>query len=130
MNVVYNNCYGGFGLSHEAVMLYAKLKGITLYTDPEQSVWGTCHYFTIPVEQYREFEAANDIKACNEGYFSPEHDISRDDPDLVKVVLQLGEKANGPSAELAICFVPDGVDYEIEEYDGKESVVGRKTYYS
>ena len=30
MKIVINNCHGGFGLSHEAMMLYAKKKYINL----------------------------------------------------------------------------------------------------
>ena len=30
-SIVINACYGGFGLSYEAVMLYAKKKGMELY---------------------------------------------------------------------------------------------------
>jgi len=31
MKVVKNDCFGGFRLSHAAVMRYAELKGMTLY---------------------------------------------------------------------------------------------------
>jgi hypothetical protein len=31
MKIAINRCYGGFGISEEAVMLYAKKKGLTLY---------------------------------------------------------------------------------------------------
>ena len=34
--IVYNNCYGGFNLSEEAVMLYAKKKGITIYPERDK----------------------------------------------------------------------------------------------
>mgnify|MGYP001591722014 CR=1 FL=1 len=45
LKVVYNTCYGGFGLSDEAYILYAKLKGIDIY--PEK---GSCdtHFYTSP----------------------------------------------------------------------------------
>ena len=33
LKVVYNACYGGFGLSDEAYILYAKLKGIDIYPE-------------------------------------------------------------------------------------------------
>ncbi len=32
MKVVINRCFGGFGLSHEGILKYAEIKGITLYT--------------------------------------------------------------------------------------------------
>ena len=48
--------------------------------------------------------------------------IPRDDPTLVQVVEQLGESANGCYASLLIVEVPDGVKWEIEEYDGIEWV--------
>lgn len=47
-------------------------------------------------------------------------DIPRDDPVLVSIVEELGSEANGQFAELKVVEIPDGVNWEIEEYDGKE----------
>jgi len=49
-------------------------------------------------------------------------EIKRDDLLLVRVVEELCDKANGQYAELKIVDVPDGIDWEIAEYDGMESV--------
>jgi hypothetical protein len=43
-------------------------------------------------------------------------------PKLIQVVEELGEKANGQFAKLRIIEIPDGVDWEIDEYDGSEKV--------
>ncbi len=48
--------------------------------------------------------------------------ISRNDPLLIEIVERLGKAANGEFAELKIVEIPDGVDWEIEEYDGNEWV--------
>lgn len=45
----------------------------------------------------------------------------RNDPVLIQVVETLGEKANN-HCQLKIVDVPDDVEWEIEEYDGKEWV--------
>ena len=131
--IVINKCYGEFGISHEAIMAYAKLSGIKLYAyvnahktdtgrtdfskyteyDPKSDESYLCiHYSTIP------YEESNDI---NKGYFST-HDIKRDDPILIKVVEELGEAADGTCAKLKIVEIPDGVEWEIDEYDGMESI--------
>ena len=34
--IVINKCYGGFGLSHKAIMRYAELKGFELYCYTEK----------------------------------------------------------------------------------------------
>ena len=47
-------------------------------------------------------------------------DVSRHDPVLVQVVEELGDKANGMCAKLAIAQVSG--PYRIDEYDGFESV--------
>ena len=43
-------------------------------------------------------------------------------PELIEVVERLGNRVNGQTADLGIVVVPDGVDWEIEEYDGQETI--------
>ena len=93
MKVVINKCYGGFGLSKAAVDLYAELKDM----DPG-----------------RYNKQGNFYENINE------YDISRDDPVLVQVVESLGDLANDSYAELKVVEIPDGVNWSIEEYDGRE----------
>jgi hypothetical protein len=47
----------------------------------------------------------------------------RADPKLVECVRALGEDAFGECARLKIVEIPDGIDWEINEYDGIETVV-------
>ena len=51
-----------------------------------------------------------------------DHMIARDDPDLIAVVQDWGRAANGRFAELKIIQIPTGVEWTIQEYDGKEWV--------
>lgn len=39
---------------------------------------------------------------------------------LIQVVEELGKEANGRCADLSIIEIPDDVEWQIEEYDGKE----------
>lgn len=51
------------------------------------------------------------------------YDKKRDDPKLVECVETLGsEVASGFCAQIKVVEIPDGVDWEIDEYDGNESV--------
>ena len=128
--VVINKCFGGFGLSKAAVMRYAELKGIALYHERSS----LCdHYYTVPVEQYRDIE--RQVKESNdcslfEGLYFSEREIERDDPFLVQVVEELGEKANGNCANLAVIEIPDDVEWHIAEYDGQEHIAEtHRTWY-
>jgi hypothetical protein len=63
--------------------------------------------------------------ASNDAYSSQTihcSDIPRDDPALVQLVEELGAAAADGYSELRIADVPDGVQWFIEEYDGKEWV--------
>ena len=103
MKIVINKCYGGFGLSKEAVEAIAKEKGIEL------GKWNNSFKF------YEGFS---------------EYDIHRNDPVLIKVVETMGEAANGRCAELSIVEIPDGVEWVIGEYDGREWVAEKHRTWS
>ena len=95
MKVVINKCFGGYGLSAEAIRVYCKAKGI----DPGKQIKG-------------------------QEYFSNFYDgeIPRNDPDLVRIVEQLKERSWGMCAKLKVVEIPDGVKWEIRDYDGMESI--------
>jgi len=60
------------------------------------------------------------IKWDKYGY---EYNDKRTDKKLIKVVEKLGsEKASGELAELRIVNIPDDIEWEINNYDGIETV--------
>lgn len=51
------------------------------------------------------------------------YDVARDDPILLQVIAQLGiDECSGRYADLKVVEIPDGVEWTIEENDGKEWV--------
>jgi hypothetical protein len=46
--------------------------------------------------------------------------IPRNDPDLVDIVERMGKEAQDRYSNLKIVEIPDGVQWEIQEYDGQE----------
>jgi len=106
--IVFNQCYGGFGLSHRAILRYAEIKGLSLTYQPYKNTHLMNYY-------------------VGEEHFFP-RDIPRNDPALAQVVEELGKDANGDFAELSIVDLPSGTRYRIEEYDGSESVCTEDEY--
>ena len=117
MKVVINKCYGGFGLSEAAYEALRKRgwshayvagggpgkNGPDLYTyrgSGYESLNGTTHYNTDRISEL-EF---------------------RSHPDVVAVVEELGDAASGMLARLRVVEIPDGIEWEIDNYDGIESV--------
>jgi len=103
--IVINKCYGGFSLSHEAFLELRKRKCKFALEEPD---WG---------EPYDDGSIRDD---SSWDFFC--FDIPRDESLLVDVVKELGNKANGDCAKLAIVEIPEDVDWEIGEYDGLETV--------
>jgi len=97
--IVINRRHGGFSLSDEGIELYGKLARLNLQKVKR-------HYYR------------NGIKDNDHSFW--DRNIPRDCPHLVKVVTTLGSKACGRFAELAIVEIPADIEWEIEEYDGKE----------
>lgn len=142
MKIVINKCYGGFGLSDEA---YEKLiewgvpvrKYIKEARDPETGLYkneplndGEIIFdreLTPPGEDgfndtYWKFKGKSRISTR---YWDTWTRDSRAHLLIIRVVEELGEKANGWAAELKVVEIPDGTDYEIGEYDGREHIAER-----
>lgn len=150
--VVYNACFGGFGLSPLATKRYAELCGRECYffanprrnghTDLENFIEVSAEdageyviwyaYDTREALEWLKMERTwkdwpldrrqqhNEMTSKHSLYY---RGIARDDPLLVQVVEELGEKANGCHANLKIREIPTGTKYRIDEYDGSESVM-------
>jgi len=129
MKVVANGCFGGFGLSDDAIILYGELSGTPLY--PKEDSYFT-HWYNVPVDQlpkepsqdldYSDPEWENYRKINNDASFS-DSDLDRTDPILVQVVEHLGDDASGEYSQLYVVDVPSGSRWRISEYDGLENVM-------
>lgn len=134
MKVVINRCFGGFGLSHAAVMRYAELSGFALYPWLDKitkdiykarAVIGgkgiLHHYSRVPVDGLPFSGGGFGGPDLPDGaYFSPS-DISRTDQILIRVVEEMGTASYGDHAKLAVIEIPDGTNYTIEDY-GSEHI--------
>ena len=98
MKVAYNKCYGGFSLSDKAVSMLNEMNGL---------------------------EGEDKLEPHSYGYPHNSKGHYRHDPDLIRVIEQLGEQANGRCAKLVITEI-DGVRYIVKEYDGMETVLEPK----
>ena len=94
MKIAINNCFGGFGLS-KAVFdeLGIKWDG-----------YGYLHNEDLGIE-------------------SDDCDAFRSDDRLIAAIEKIGEdKSSGALASIKIVEIPDGIDWELNEYDGIETV--------
>ena len=124
MKVVKNVCYGGFRLSHAAVMRYAELTGLALYPfiDDRENLRANPHPWygkTKPILGLIHY--CTKKKYSDKNSFNPVC-IDRTDLALVKVVEDLGKEANGKHASLVVVEIPDDVKWEIDNYDGMETI--------
>jgi len=50
------------------------------------------------------------------------YSVSRNDEILIKVVEELGELASNFCSAIQVIEIPDGIEWEIDEYDGFETI--------
>jgi hypothetical protein len=148
MKIVINKCFGGFSLSPAAIRRMAELKGRQCFFFKQEGLRGPY----VPVEPSNDKSISSmmlyafDIPNPNEIILSMDdwHSLADDekqrrnklyedhqlnswpddraDHDLVRTVEELGSEADSAVAELSVMEIPDGVEYEIDEYDGLESI--------
>jgi hypothetical protein len=101
--------------------LIEKIKGVRYI------VINTCHGgFGLSAKAEKEYKEVASIDDKNWNYYT----MDRDDPYLVQVVKRLGKEANGAHADLKIVEIPQDVDWEIGEYDGKEWIAEKHRTWS
>jgi hypothetical protein len=99
MKIVVNRCFGGFSVSRKAVEFMAERGN----------------------EQAKaELDNNSDSYYGYSEKFGSEY--NRTDPDLISAVETLKDEANGRFAKLKVVEIPDGVEWEIDDYDGVETI--------
>jgi hypothetical protein len=136
MKIIKNSCFGGYGLSGEAMIEVAKRKGKEIYffdmhrnpVSHEQAIKD--NFFLNDYTVQNPYDMGID-KPDADGLHLTANKIAKEisidfdnrtDPDIIAIVEELGDRANGRCAQLEIVEIPDGIEYEIYEYDGVETI--------
>ena len=129
--VVINSCYGGFGLSPKAIKRYLELKGkecfvylnnVKLETDEKIENNKNRMFLEYYTKDFGEIVAyTGNIEEFRFSVYA----LDREDKDLIRVIKELGTKADGTFSKLKIIEIPEDIEYTIEEYDGLESIEER-----
>jgi hypothetical protein len=133
MKIAVNRCFGGFSLSNAGTRDYLRRKGKDAYFYKQ-----TKYSFKDGKDEYTRitddsgdlfsYTTTRDLGETFSGnipedcFFYLSGYKCRTDPDLLATVESLGEKACSNVSKIEIIEIPDGIDYEIDEYDGVESV--------
>ncbi len=123
--IVINRCYGGFGLSSDAMKELIRLEcpAIKMMTEYEYT-GGRLDSF-ISNEKKQSISDGYEVGwiedvLYKDGNVYMYEDKVRDDPTLIQIIETMNEKASGKMSELKIVEIPENIEYEIEEYDGLE----------
>lgn len=139
MKVVINDCYGGFGLSYEALYRLIQMNSkVIKKMSIEEFTNGRLKTFKDIVKEdkwlkYREYKDGFYVDDFGSAMYKDDYVYFLDDdrkvrskvrshPDLIKIVEEMGDKASDKLSKLRIIEIPDDVKWEIEEYDGMEWV--------
>lgn len=107
MKVVINKCFGGFGVSRAVILRMRELGS------------EAAKHETMTGERWPDSGSVE--KDDRDTFYLS--DLPRHDATLVRVVEELGEDvSSAPLARLRVVEIPDGVHYEIDEYDGQERI--------
>ena len=131
MKIAINKCYGGFSLSDKAIEMIMKRKGLNYYRYKQTKFHhsdGVDEYTRIDDNDPSPFihysttdlgEKIEEIPNKNYWYYG---NLERTDKDLVSVIEELGNKASGEYGSVKVIEIPDDVDWEIDDYDGIETI--------
>jgi len=114
MKIVLNKCFGGFSISKEAAKFMAARGNKQAAKELEENKNPRKKKNGEPYETY--WHGFGYVEGFPDGY-------DRKDPDLVAAVETLGSKvASGNLAQLEVINIPDDIVYEMQDYDGIETI--------
>ncbi len=125
MEVVINECYGGFSLSRElAILMYMNNQITSEELNPK-------YFDRQPASFIQITETTAYPHKIKVVYLYTGREINRSNAVLINFIKAYGsEWASGEFAKLKIIKIPDDVGYVIEEYDGYECVAERHRTWS
>lgn len=148
--ILINSKGSGFGLSNEAILFYAHLKGlnIALYKEMEDGRFKIykkevgkslsdydSHFCILPVGEIFAEVVEHDFAWLN--YFDPDHyDFGegfqfRSDPYLLETIDALGRLAGSEYSDFKVVEIPDDVKWHIfEREDGSEIIMENSRSWS
>jgi hypothetical protein len=114
MEVIINNCYGGFGLSDAAIERCCELGlSCTTFDQNCKPLDPQADFALLNLEMFsKKFRILNELKI-------------RTNPVVISVVRELGDKAKNSLSDPKIIEIPfDSTEgWHIQDYDGLEKVV-------
>ena len=135
MKIAINKCWGGFSLSPTATKLYLKKLGkkCFFYKQTKYTFRGELEeHQKITLEQaekasffsvYTKDMGEKFPKHIDKHYWYENFYEKRTDKLLIETIEELGEaKASGNVAKIHIVNIPDNTQFEIDDYDGMESI--------
>lgn len=134
MEVVLNRCFGWYRLSalayiHIAEMLWKDVFFFKMpfideieLLDNEQAIKHTGRPLGCVYAFDRDIRG---IKWSTTEYRIPDYKEDRTNPIIVETVKFLWVEASTYVSDLQVVTIPDGIDWEIQRYDGMESIVER-----
>lgn len=133
MKIIVNRCYGGFQVSAEAYKRYAQKIRINIFFYKEKNVKPSIQgYIYIKVDSslienntffyVQTVDLGDEVNELpNETSLYLDGDY-RTDSKLIETVEELKGRASTQASKLEVIEIPDDVDWEIDDYDGMETV--------
>lgn len=127
MKIIKNVCYGGFHFSDEA---YEKMiaYGIPLKEyikqkrNPETGLYDKSKNKKNVIFKRGESEIDKIMKQFGDYWDNFDEKFKRTNETIIRVVEELGAEANNRFSRLEIVEIPDDIDWEIDDYDGIETI--------
>jgi hypothetical protein len=132
MKIVVNRCYGGFGLSDKAIEMVMNRKGLDCFRYKQSK-----YKCSDGIEEYVKCQNNNNndlfvyyqtkdlgerVDHLPNETFWYYGSLERTDADLIAVVEELGKDAYGSYSRLEVVEIPDDVNWELDDYDGIETI--------